>query len=189
MAEQALNRYISAFLDSERMSVHTYIMLEKLRRTKGLRSNGYVLWDYYATDRKRRPYVISENTLKSYSHRINEVLVYWDCTYVAPSSPFSAHNGVCMAQYKEIAAHLDICPPTLYLFDRNYQWSLVRTDEAQNEEDWNCLQIGEIGSAPRRKAATPAYPAVSAESDNRSPSVPDADSNLIILPRKQVELV
>lgn len=155
LSEQALSRYIRTFLDHDRMSVHTYMMLEKLRRNKGYRSGGHVLWDYYSTERKRRPYIISETTFKSYSHRISEVLIYWDCTYVEPSSPFAKVSGVCSARYADIAANLNICPPTLYLFDPDYLWSLARTDEAQNEMDWNCLQIGEIGSRERKQVCVP----------------------------------
>lgn len=187
MSEQALGRYIRTFLDQERMSVHTYMMLEKLRRNKGIRSSGYVLWDYYATERKRRPYVISESTFKSYPHKLDEVLIYWDCTYVDPASPFAGHNGVCAAHYPEIMAQLDRCPPTLYLFDRDYLWSLVRTDESQNELDWNCLQIGEVGRRERpRTLAVPAAPMPSVSSGAK----PDTgESNLVPFFRKQAEQV
>ena len=149
LSEQALSRYIQTFLNQERMSVHTFMMLEKLRRNKGYRNSGYSLWDYYATDRRRRPYIISEQTFTSYTHKLDEILVYWDHRYMEANSPFARTSGVCIAKYKELAAHLENCPPTLYLFDRDYQWSLVRTDESQNEMDWNCLQIGEIGSRLR----------------------------------------
>lgn len=189
MSEQALSRYIQTFLDKDRMSVQTYMMLEKLRRNKGQRRSGYMLWDYYATDRRRRPYIISENTFRSYTHKLSQVLVYWDCTYVGPTSPFAAHNGVCMAQYAEIASHLDICPPTLYLFDQDYQWSLVRTDEPQNEDNWNCLQIGEIGSRPRRAetVTSPAAPASSPAPDG-DPLSANPLTNLIMMSRKLEQL-
>ncbi|MDF2934726.1 MAG: hypothetical protein K0Q90_99 [Paenibacillaceae bacterium] len=156
LSEQALSRYIQTFLDQERMSVHTFMMLEKLRRNKGYRNSGYSLWDYYATERRRRPYIISEQTLKSYSHKLDEVLVYWDHRYLEAASPFARTSGVCITRYKEIAANLEQCPPTLYLFDQDYQWSLVRTDESQNEMEWNCLQIGEIGSRPKTTRKTAA---------------------------------
>lgn len=160
LSEQALSRYIQTFLNQERMSIHTFMMLEKLRRNKGYRNSGYALWDYYATERRRRPYIISEQTFKSYSHKLDEVLVYWDHRYMEAASPFARAAGVCVTGYKELAANLEQCPPTLYLFDRDYQWSLVRTDEPQNEMEWNCLQIGEIGSRPKAspKAAVESKP-------------------------------
>lgn len=187
MSEQALSRYIRAFLDQERMSVHTYMMLEKLRRNKGYCSGGHVLWDYYDTsNRKQRPYIISENTFKSYAHRIDQVLIYWDCTYVDRSSPFARHSGaVCSAHYRELVAHMEQCPPTLYIFDRDYQWSLVRTDEAQNELGWNCLQMGEIGSGSRR--GQEANRIHSASPDGSGTAAPPC--NLVVLERKQPEPV
>lgn len=180
LSEQALSRYIGTFLDQERMSVHTFIMLEKLRRNKGYQNSGYALWDYYATERRRRPYIISEDTFKSYSHKLDEILVYWDHRYVEASSPFARVSGVCITSYKDIAANLAQCPPTLYLFDRDYQWSLVRTDESQNEMDWNCLQIGEIGSR-LRPSRTPTVAAASGKPAPGTPEGPGPVSNLIPL--------
>lgn len=145
LSDVALKRYIESFLDPERMSFQTYLMLEKLRRNKGYRSSGYMLWDYLDSQPKRRPYIISEATVKSYTHRLSEILVYWDCTYTEPDSPFSNKNRICTASFGEIAACLDRCPPTLYMFDRDFQWTLVRSDEPLNDLGWNCLQVGEIG--------------------------------------------
>lgn len=179
LSEQALSRYIQTFLDQERMSVHTFMMLEKLRRSKGYRNSGYSLWDYYATDRRRRPYIISEQTLTSYTHKLDEILVYWDHRYMEAASPFARASGVCIANYKELAANLEQCPPTLYLFDRDCLWSLVRTDEAQNEMDWNCLQIGEIGSRLRPARTAPAGESFGKLSSDAAPEAPA--SNLIPL--------
>jgi hypothetical protein len=185
MSEQALTRYIRTFLDQERMSVHTYMMLEKLRRNKGYKNSSHVLWDYFATERKRRPYIISEQTFKSYKHKLDEVLIYWDCTYVEQDSPFARLSGVCATRYAEIMTHLDRCPPTLYMFDRDYQWSLVRTDEAQNELDWNCLQIGEIGSRSLIKPASVFGSVQPGPSDNTGPLT--EASKLVPFFRKQAE--
>jgi hypothetical protein len=154
LSDMALNRYIESFLDSERMSFQTYLMLEKLRRNKGYRSSGYMLWDYLESKPKRRPYIISESTLKSYTHRLSDILVYWDCTYVDPNSPFSNINRICAAHFHEITANLDHCPPTLYMFDRDFQWTLIRSDEPLNELGWNCLQVGEIGLPRVRRPTT-----------------------------------
>lgn len=153
LSEQALSRYIRAFLDQQRMSADTYVMLEKLRRNKGYTSGGHVLWDYYDTERRMKPYIISENTLKSYAHKLDDILLYWDCAYMEPSSPFARHSGVCAARYAELMANWSICPPTLYIFDRDYQWTLARTDEGLNETGWNCLQIGEIGKQSRKASS------------------------------------
>lgn len=180
LSEQALSRYIQTFLDQERMSVHTFLMLEKLRRNKGYRNSAYSLWDYFATKRRHRPYIISEQTFRSYAHKLDEVMVYWDHRYMEAASPFARASGVCMTGYKELAANLEQCPPTLYLFDRDYQWSLVRTDESQNEMDWNCLQIGEIGSRLRPTRTTSAgEPAVKPSVIAAPPGTPT--SNLIPL--------
>lgn len=152
MSDLVLKRYIETFLDPERMAFQTYLMLEKLRRNKGYRSSSFKLWDYLDDKPRMRPYIISERTLKSYSHRLDELLIYWDCAYLEPESSFRRDpHRVCSIRYADLSGHLDLCPPTFYLFDKSFSWTLIRTDEPQNEIGWNCLQIGEIGSPQRRK--------------------------------------
>ncbi|WP_438444959.1 hypothetical protein [Gorillibacterium sp. sgz5001074] len=151
LSDVVLKRYIESFLDPERMSFPTYLMLEKLRRNKGYRNSGFKFWDYLDDKPRMRPYIISEATFRSYSHKLSDLLVYWDCTYMEPPSAFPSGNRVCAVQFGEIVRNLDLCPPTLYLFDRDFKWTLIRTDEPQNELGWNCLQIGEIGGPPARK--------------------------------------
>lgn len=175
LSDMALKRYIESFLDSERMSFHTYLMLEKLRRNRGYRSGGFMLWDYLDSKPKRRPYIISETTFKSYTHRLSDLLVYWDCAYVEPNSPFSGLNRICTAHFQEIAANLDQCPPTLYMFDRDFQWTLIRSNEPLNELGWNCLQVGEIGLPQPQSSRTP----------SGAPHAPLP--NLIPLPRNRLE--
>lgn len=183
LSELALKRYIETFLDPERMSYHTYLMLEKLRKNKGYRNSGHALWDYFASTRKLRPYIISEDTFRSYAHKLTDVLIYWDSNYVEPNSSYASTNRVCAAHYSDIAASFQVSPRTLYIFDRSFEWTLVRTDEEQNDLGWNCLQIGEIGGAAQKRKQVSA-PAISAAPDGDSPP-----GNLIPLQRKQMEQV
>lgn len=153
LSDVVLKRYIESFLDPERMSFHTYLMLEKLRRSKGYRNSGFKFWDYLADKPRMRPYIISEATFKSYAHKLYDVMVYWDNTYMEPQSAFPDSNRVCSAHFRDLARHLELCPPTMYLFDRDLQWTLIRTDEPQNDLGWNCLQIGEIGGPVFKRPA------------------------------------
>jgi len=182
LSELALKRYIETFLDPERMSYPTYLMLEKLRKNKGYRNSGHALWDYFVSTRKLRPYIISEDTFRSYTHKLSDVLIYWDSNYVEPHSSYASTNRVCAAHYSDIAASFEVCPRTLYIFDRSFEWTLVRTDDEQNDLGWNCLQIGEIGGTSQKRK--PLSVPTSAAAGGDSPP-----GNLISLQRKPLEQV
>lgn len=149
MSEMCLRRYFERFLDRQRFSFNTHLMLEALRKRRGHGSSGYNLWDYLRSSPRERPYVISEQTMKSYAYKLGTVLIYWDCCYMEPESPFSGANQVCMADFGDLMEHMSACPPNLYLFDRDMQWTLIRTDVPQNDWGWTCIQIGAIGSGSR----------------------------------------
>lgn len=146
LSDMCLKRYFESFLDRERYSYKTHQMLEALRKRKGYGSSGHNLWDYLNDHPRKRAYVISDSTLRSYTHKLREVLIYWDTCYMEPDSPFPAAGIVSVADFRELTAHFQLCPANLYVFDRDMRWTLIRTDAPHNELEWSCFQIGEIGA-------------------------------------------
>lgn len=143
-----LKKYIGTFLDPQRFNYNIYKAMESLRKRKGYKSSGLYLWDYLKNGKPLSgPHIISIQTLTSYTYKFKKpVLVYWDKEYIDPSSQFASTESICLIPFEYIAKHPEACPSNLYIFDRDFRWTLIITNEPQNELDWTCFQAGEIGA-------------------------------------------